>query len=289
MLRWIGLFLMLFTSGPIFAQQSTIRIWNGLAPGTENQKDEEKIVGGRIFNVYQPDLTVFLPKNRSENYPAILVLPGGGYGHLAFDIEGKKPAEWLNANGVAAFVLKYRLNPDEALQDARRAVSLVRARAKEFGINPGEVGVLGFSAGGQVAANLATHYTRNSAADFIDSTSCRPDFMVLVYPALNWLHQSLDNASRISNAESNPFVPFYKLVDGNTPPAFIVHASDDKTVSVKESIDFYTALKTAGVPCELHIFEKGGHGFGLGDDRGPVEDWGNLCVDWMKVNKILTK
>jgi acetyl esterase/lipase len=288
MLRWIGL-LLLFTYSSIAAQQSTIRIWNGLAPGTDGRRDEEKIIDGRIFNVYQPDLTVFLPKNKSENCPAILVLPGGGYTHLAFDIEGKKTAEWLNANGVAAFVLKYRLNPVEALQDAQRAMSLVRAKAKEFGIDSNEIGVVGFSAGGQVAANLATHYTRSSASDLIDSTSCKPDFMILIYPALNWLHQSLDSSGQNSDAESGSFVPFYKLVDKNTPPTFIVHASDDRTVPVKESIDFYTALKRAGVPCELHVFEKGGHGFGLGDDRGPVKDWGKLCVDWMRVNGILTK
>ncbi len=278
--------LMIAMTSAGLAQQSTVRLWNGLAPGTEGRKDEEERVNGDVFRVYQPDLEVFLPKEKNKSCPAVVILPGGGYTHLAYIKEGVRIARWLNTNGVAAFILKYRLNPDEALQDAQRALSLVRAQAAQFGINPDEIGILGFSAGGQVAANLATHYTKSSMADLIDSISCKPDFLVLIYPALNWLHRSFDND--VPDPGDTSFVPFYKLVDKNTPSTFIVHATDDGTVPVKESIDFYTALHKAGVPCELHIYEKGGHGFGLERDRGAVSGWGELCVIWMKVNGILT-
>ncbi|HUI31572.1 MAG TPA: alpha/beta hydrolase [Candidatus Acidoferrales bacterium] len=255
------------------AQQSTLKIWNGLAPGTENRNNEEKITGGSISNVYQPELTVFLPQNKIENCPAVLVFPGGGYTHLAFKKEGIKIGEWLSSNGIAAFVLKYRLNPAEALQDAQRAMSLVRARAKDYSIDPGKIGVIGFSAGGHLAANLVIHNSKASMTDYVDSVNCKPNFAILIYPYLG----EVPGFSTL----------LYESVDKDFPPTFIVHASDDNKVPVQQSIDYYTGLHKAGVSCELHIFEKGGHGFALEDDRGPVKSWALLCIGWLKINGIL--
>lgn len=267
----------------LFAQQPVTRIWNGLAPGTEDMKNEEKRDDGLIYKVYQPDVEIFLPSHPDQHHLAVVVLPGGGYTLLAYVKEGTKIAGWLNDNGVAAFVLKYRLNPDEALQDAQRAVSFVRSKSNEYSIDPKRVGVLGFSAGGQVAANLSTHFTRTSMRDAVDSVDCRPDFMVLVYPALDWLHMAAGDTGK-----KDGFVQFYKLVNANTPPTFIAHAGDDQTVPVQQSIDFFEALHAGGVPCEMHIYEQGGHGFGLEEDRGEVVSWGDLCVKWMRVRGILS-
>jgi acetyl esterase/lipase len=273
---------------PLYAQQ-TVTIWPGLAPGTGSQRDQEKVVNNRIYNVYQPNLTVYLPAKPDSNHPAAVVCPGGGYGHLAIELEGTDVARWLNENGVAAFVLKYRLTPDRALEDAGRAMSFVRANAAEYNVNPDMIGIIGFSAGGQVAAGLATLYKRAVMNDRIDSVSFNPDFMVLGYPALDWLHPDADEEYAQSGGKMGVFVPFYRLVSKDTPPTFIVHAADDKTVPVKQSLQFFTALQKAGVQCELHVFEKGGHGFGLGKGRGAVDSWPGLCVEWMKTEGILAK
>lgn len=268
--------LLLFASSFVLAQEPTIKIWNGLAPGTENQRNEEETISeNNIVKVYQPELSIFLPANKNENLPAVLVLPGGGYTHLAFKKEGTKIAEWLNANGVAAFVLKYRLDPTDALHDAQRALCLVRSKAAEFHIDPEKIGVIGFSAGGHLAANLIAHDSKNSTMDSVDSVSCKPNFAVLIYAYLG-------------DVPEFP-IPLYESVTKDFPPAFLAHASNDERVPVQQSIDYYTALHKAGVPCELHIFENGGHGFALEDDRGPVKNWGELCIEWMKANGILTK
>ena len=277
-----------FLSAPLCAQQ-TVNIWPGLAPGTGNQKDEEKIVNNRIYNVYQPNLAVYLPAKPDSNRPAAIICPGGGYTHLAIELEGTEVARWLNDNGVTAFVLKYRLNPDQALEDASRAMSFVRANAAVYNVNPNMIGIVGFSAGGQVAAGLATHYEKEVLSDRIDTVSCKPDFMVLGYPALDWLHPNADEEYTQSGGKKGAFVPLYRLVSKDTPPTFIVHAADDKTVPVEQSLQFFTALQKAGVECELHVFEKGGHGFGLGAGRGAVGIWPGLCTEWMKTEGILAK
>ncbi len=275
-----------FVSVPSHAQQ-TVNIWPGLAPGTGHEKNNEKIVNHRIYNVYQPDLTIFLPKKPNANRPAVVICPDGGYTHLAIGIEGTDVARWLNRNGVAAFVLKYRLKPEQAFEDAKRAMSYVRANAKKYGINPDMLGIAGFSAGGQVAAEVATHYDLNRKRDIVDGVSCKPDFMILGYPALDWLHPNADSVYAASPDKKDVFVPYYHLVNRHTPPTFIVHAADDRTVPVEQSVQFFTALLNAGVKCELHIFQKGSHGFGLGKGRGEVDKWPGLCVDWMRTEGIL--
>lgn len=281
-----ALAIMLVASSSLYAQE-TVAIWPGLAPGTGHEKDTEKMVNNRIYNVYQPDLTVYLPKRPNINHPGVVVCPGGGYSHLAVRLEGTDVARWLNTNGIAAFVLKYRLKPEEAFEDAKRALSYVRANAKKYHINPGALGIAGFSAGGQVAAEVATHYKMVRKRDLVDNASCKPDFMILGYPALDWLHPNADSVYRASRDKKDVFVPYYHLVNKKTPPTFIVHAADDRTVPVEQSVQFFTALLNAGVSCELHIFQKGSHGFGLGTGRGEVDEWPRLCAEWMKTEGIL--
>ena len=276
-----------FFASPSLRAQETVNFWPGLAPGTGREKNEEKIVNHRIYNVYQPDLTVYLPKKPDANRPAVVICPGGGFTHLAIGIEGTDVAKWLNGNGVAAFVLKYRLKPEQAFDDAKRAMSYVRANATKYNINPGMLGIAGFSAGGQVAAEVATHYDRNPKRDLVDGVSCKPDFMILGYPALDWLHPNADSVYAASRGKKDVFVPYYHFVNKHTPPTFIVHAADDSTVPVKQSIRFFTALRKAGVHCELHIFQKGGHGFGLGTGRGEVDEWPGLCVEWMMTEGVI--
>jgi acetyl esterase/lipase len=265
-MKFVLMCMTILTATNFYAQNKVIKIWPGLAPGTESRTDNEKVNDGNIIDIYQPDLTVFLPSQPKENIPAVIIMPGGGYKQIVIDKEGYSIAKWLNENGVAAFVLKYRLDGSEALQDAQRALSFVRNNYKEYGIDPGKIGVIGFSAGGHLAANLSTHCEKDFYRDNIDSTSCKPDFMISVYGYLN---------------------PFLKDIDSSTPPAFLAHAGDDARVPVSESIDFYTALKKNNVPAELHVYEKGGHGFALREVDKPVNNWAKSCIDWLTSRKIV--
>jgi acetyl esterase/lipase len=253
---------------PIYSQNKVIKIWPGLAPGTENRTDNERIENGNVTNVYQPSLAIFLPGKVNTNKPAVIVMPGGGYKQVVMRKEGYVVADWLNKNGIAAFVLKYRLNPEEALQDAQRTLSLLRANASEYNINPGNIGVIGFSAGGHLAADLSTHYEKDRISDHIDSVTCKPDFMISVYGAIG---------------------SFVNDINQDTPPAFLVHESDDPKVPVNQSVDYYLALHDQGIPAELHVYEKGGHGFALRNVDKPVISWAVRCIDWMKVQGILTQ
>ncbi len=247
-------------------QQERIKIWPNLAPGTEDKTNEEYIEDGRYKKVYQPDLTIFLPAIQNENKTAVLIFPGGGYGHLAYEKEGIRTAEIFSKNGVAAFVLKYRLSVEEALADAQRALSLIRHDYKKYNINPSNIGVIGFSAGGHLAANLISHPSKSKFIDSIDSTNCNPDFAILIY---GWLQE------------------LYQLVSEKNPPTFLVHASDDGHVPVEQSIKYYNALIKNNIQTEMHIYEKGGHGFGLGLDKGNAGNWTKVCLDWMKQRNII--
>jgi acetyl esterase/lipase len=246
--------------------QSVITIWPDLAPGSEGESNQEILKDGSITHVYQPTVAIFLPKKSDVRRPGILIFPGGGYTHLAIEKEGYAVATWLNGNGVAAFVVKYRLNPARALQDAQRAIRLIRTKAAEFNVDLHRLGVMGFSAGGHLAANLAAHPDGSVLHDGVDSASCRPDFLILLYGDVG---------------------SFVETVDANTPPAFLVHTDDDTRVPVEASIRYYMALHNHGVPAELHVYEKGKHGFGLLSERGPVVTWGQRCIDWLKVQTVL--
>ena len=246
--------------------QQVNNVWPGFAPGTQGEEDHETIRDGRITNVYQPDIKVFLPARVDVRRPGIPVLPGGGYTHLATEKEGYAVAQWLNDHGIAAFVLKYRLDPSSALQDAQRSMRLIRSHADEFNIDRSNLGVMGFSAGGHLAANLAAHPEGRVLHDVTDSGNCRPEFMVLAYGDIDSLIGS---------------------VNEKTPPTFLVHTNDDTRVPVRASVGYYMALHNHGVPAELHVYERGKHGFGLLRERGTVVTWMQRRIDWLKVRKVL--
>jgi acetyl esterase/lipase len=231
----------------------------------------------------QPKLIAYLPEKDKANGAAIVICPGGGYNILALDLEGTEVAEWFNERGVTCFVLKYRVpkrpgqEPKQlaALQDGQRAVGLVRSRASEWNVDPARIGILGFSAGGNLAAMTSMHYAerRYDAVDGSDAVSCRPDFAVLVYPAY-----------LVDGDKLHPDVK----IDKETPPTFLVHAGDDGVTPVNSAL-YYVGLKQAGVPSELHIFSKGGHGYGLRPTEMPVTSWPARCAAWLETEGWLKK
>lgn len=270
-----------------------IDVWPGKAPGETADIGEEKVLDQkqgdkpvmRITNVSKPTLTVFRPTTVKDTGAAVLIAPGGGYNILAWDLEGEEVARWLNSLGVTGIVLKYRVprRPDQAkdqppigpLQDAQRSLSLIRSQAKELGIDPQRLGMLGFSAGGHLTAATTTNYDKRAyeAIDDVDKLSCRPDFAVLVYPAY-LVAKGKD--------ELNPQIRVTK----ETPPCFFAHATNDG-VSAENSVHMYLALKKAGVPSELHIYSTGGHGFGLRPSAVPASTWAQRCGEWMRTQGLL--
>jgi acetyl esterase/lipase len=270
-----------------------IDVWPAAAPGETGAIGAEKLVDGqpgqrqvkRLTNVSKPTLTVFRPASDKDTGAAVLICPGGGYNILAWDLEGEEVAGWLNSLGVTGIVLKYRVprRPDQPkdkppigpLQDAQRAMSLVRSKASELKIDPKRLGILGFSAGGHLAAATSTNFDRRAydAMDEIDKISCRPDFAVLIYPAYLIAKDKDALADDIR-------------VTKETPPTFFAHASNDGVKS-DNSLLMYLALKRAGVPSELHIYATGGHGFGLRPSQEPCSTWPTRCGDWMKAQGLL--
>ena len=263
-----------------------IPLWPSGAPGSEGKTDPEVVVeqakgGGhdrRVSRIHHPSLTVYLPPRDKATGAAVVICPGGAHRFLAIDHEGHEVARWLNSIGVAGFVLKYRLARTEgagykvevhALQDAQRAIRLVRSRAGGWGIDPKRVGLMGFSAGGEVTALAGTRFEPGSeaASDPIDRLSSRPDFLVLVYPGGR---------------------PESFNVTKETPPAFLIVADDDRISAARTSAT-YAALKKAGVSAELHIYARGGHGFGMRNRPVPVSQWTNRLQDWMADRGLLKK
>jgi acetyl esterase/lipase len=248
-----------------------------------------------------PTLTLYRPDPDKATGAAVVVCPGGGYGALADDHEGKQIAEWLNGLGVTAAVLKYRLGPryhhPAMLQDAGRAIRTVRARAKEWGVDPKRVAILGFSAGGHLASTAGTHFDAGNPAssDPVERESSRPDRMILVYPVIALATPYAHLGSKKNLLGNNPSDDLVKSlsnetqVTGDTPPTFLVHTNEDSAVPPENSLLFALALRKAKVPLELHVFEKGRHGLGLGNGRGPVQSpplpfaaWPKLCEEWLK-------
>lgn len=237
----------------------------------------------RLGNVSRPSMTVYPAPSEKRTGTAVLVCPGGGYSILAMKHEGSQVAEWLNAIGVTAAVLKYRVPapPGEPvhrrpLLDAQRALSLLRARAGDWGVDPQRIGVLGFSAGGHLAAWLLCEGDRRAAGypAGVDDPSCRPDFGILIYPAYLAAAQSRREQPAI-RPEQKP------------GPVFLVHAADD-SLGPENSLEFFLTLKRAGVPAELHVFQRGGHGFGMLRGGLPVHDWPARCAEWMRANGWLS-
>ena len=264
----------------------TIDVWPGAAPDPTRpekpeKRDQSKII--RISDVFKPTLTIYHAPKDKDTGTSIIICPGGGYSILAWDLEGTEVADWLNSIGVTGIILKYRV-PEHLkeiehfppLEDAQRSISLVRSKAKELELNPDRIGMLGFSAGGNLTALACTNYDHRSyeAIDPVDQISCRPNFGVLCYPA--WL---VDDKT----FELKPEFP----VTAQTPPMFFVHASDDR-ITPASSAALYLALKRAGVAAELHIYAKGGHGFGLRPSANPCSHWPERCEAWLRAEGLLS-
>jgi acetyl esterase/lipase len=287
-----------------YCQETSLPIWNTPIPGSINVSfylEKEVVKDGELQSTSQvttPLLYRYQPKKTVPNGSAILICPGGGYSHLTMYKEGKKVALWLNSLGITAFVLKYRMPTDlimkdksiGPLQDAQEAIRIIRRNAKEWNIDPDKIGVLGFSAGGHLASTLATHYL-DKVYD-ADATSARPDFSILIYPVISMEDGITHNGSKVSllgqNASKELIDKFSneKRVGANTPKTFLVHASDDKVVPVENSINYYMNLIKYNVPVEMHLYEHGGHGFGLGT-KGTHTEWPKACEKWLAENLLL--
>jgi acetyl esterase/lipase len=271
------------------AAEAPVALWPGRPPGdtpgmpaeADLTKPGENLVAGRrvirLGHVSEPTFQVFRPPAGKDTGAAVLVCPGGGYHILALDLEGTEVCEWLNSVGVTGVLLKYRVpkrpgteKQGPALQDAQRAMGLLRSRAGELGIDPARLGVLGFSAGGHLAAALSTTRERTYARiDAADDLACRPDFTVLIYPAYLTVKEENDRIS-----------PELRLT-ATTPPTFLSISADDP-VRVEGVLLYTLALKQAGVPVELHVYPTGGHGYGLRRTENPVTFWPDRVGDWMR-------
>lgn len=256
------------------APDEQLAIWPD-RPLLEKSDDEVKYSNIiRITKVNRPAIEFYKSKTAKPNAPAVVIFPGGGYNILAYDLEGTEIAEWLNSIGIHAVIVKYTVpgnQREEALKDAQRALGIVRSKAKEWGINLHQIGVLGFSAGGHLAANLSTNYQKRNykPIDDADKLSCRPDFTVLIYPA--YIYKDDDKR------QSAPEIK----VTAQTPPAFIVQTLDDRRL-VDSAFNYTRDLKDAKVDAELHLFAKGGHGYGMRPSDNPVSHWPRLCGAWIK-------
>ena len=266
-------------------------LWPDGAPGAKGDGEGDK-----------PTLTIYLPPKEKNTGAAVVICPGGGYGFLAMDHEGHQIAQWLNSLGAAGFIVKYRHRNSGAgyghpvpLQDAQRAIRTVRSRAKEWNIDPNRIGILGFSAGGHLASTAGTHFDkgRADAQDPVEQVNCRPDFMILIYPVVSLTEWYVHSGSRRNLLGDNPDANMLeslsneKQVTSETPPAFLVHANDDTGVPSENSIYFYLALRKAKVPVEMHVYEKGGHGFGLGKKDSAASSWPVACANWMRERGLI--
>lgn len=270
---------------------ATFPLWEGNAPGS---------LGNAVEDI--PTLTIFRPHAGTGNGTAVIVAPGGAYLGLAANLEGRQIADWFTSHGVTAFVLKYRLGKNylypTPLTDARRAIRLVRSRAKEFGIVPSRVGMIGFSAGGHLTAMAGTMFDDGQAdsTDLVERVSSRPDFQILAYPWANAMKADQNGvvpycfALRLEAEKCKQFEQYSPdlHVTARTPPAFIYHTTDDELVPVDASITLYRALRTANVPVEMHIFAKGKHGSGLGLGDAQLDLWPTLLEAWLRARGLLT-
>ena len=259
-------------------------LWPGGAPGALGTADADV-----------PAMTVYLPRTMTANTPAMIVCPGGGYGALAANHEGRQVANYLNSLGMAAFVLRYRLGPRYhhpiELGDAQRAIRTVRARAAEWRIDPARIGIMGFSAGGHLAMSASTwmESVQVSANDEIDRVSSRPDFAVLGYPVISmtaaWTHKgSLRNLlGDTPDPELAKRLSGELAVTKTTPPTFIFQTNEDASVPAENAVQYYLALRQAGVPAEMHVFEKGVHGVGLANNDPALAPWSLLLANWLRV------
>ena len=258
-------------------------LWPGGAPGAVGSDDLDK-----------PSLSIFLPPTGRATGSAVVICPGGGYGGLAVDYEGKDIARWLNSMGIAGFMLKYRLGPryhhPAPLLDAQRAIRTVRSRTAEFGISPDSIGIWGFSAGGHLASSASTYFDAGDpkAADPIDRVSSRPDFAILAYPVISFTTEYTHKGSRENLLGKDPdpklveYLSSEKQVTRDTPPTFLFHTDEDVVVPPENSVLYYLALRKAGVPAEMHVFQRGPHGVGLAATDQTLVVWQQVLANWLR-------
>lgn len=292
----ISLVALVFSSHA-FSQHQEIPLWPEGIPLSLPNNLQERVTRGnitRLHDVTEPSLTVYMPPEEKATGAAVIICPGGGYQILAIDHEGYDVAQWFNEQGITAFVLKYRLPNDEAMEqkeivpilDLQQAIRTVRQRAPEWGIRQDQIGVMGFSAGGHLASTGATHYLDN-IGEMSDQTSLRPDFSVLIYPVItfqsDFYHQGSKEALVGPDASQQTVERFsnHLRVTADTPPTFLIHATDDLVVPVENSINYYMALREHGVPAEMHIYETGGHGFGLAEGQEHLSTWLEAFRLWL--------
>jgi acetyl esterase/lipase len=288
-----GLFLSVTVAAGADKAPEPIPLWPQGAPGEKDDADKERTLPRErepgttlLTDVNRPSISVYRPPDDKNTGTAVVICPGGGYNILAWDKEGTEVAEWLNTLGVTGVALKYRVPARKGqeryaapLQDAQRALGLVRHRAKEWGIDPDRIGVLGFSAGGHLAAVLSNDYDKRTyePADAADQESCRPDFVLLIYPA--YLVGKAEEGNKLS--------PELK-VTGHTPPTFIAMTEDDP-IRVENALFYYAALKGAKVPAELHVYPSGGHGYGLRPSKHEVSTWPQRAEQWLRALGVLER
>lgn len=288
--------LLLMLAAPLCAQ-TEMPLYPGNIPNATGAEDQEANKDNVVRNVSKPTLTAFLPPAGTAKGPAVIVCPGGGYGVLVIEREGYRVAKELNKQGIAAFVLKYRLPSDRTmkdkalgpLQDAQQAIKTVREKASEWNIDPAKIGIMGFSAGGHLASTAGTHYD-SSFIDNPQKTSLRPDFMILVYPVISFEGKigHKGSATNLLGASASVERAHYfsneKQVTASTPPAYLTHAGDDATVPVSNSLRFYEALQAKGIAADMHIYSQGQHGY---PKTPSFDEWFGRCLHWMRTTGFL--
>ena len=292
-------------TGKLSGQGQVMDLWNGKIPGAIRDTNYKQTVDSldnwyKMRFVSEPTLDVYPAPAEKATGTAIIICPGGGYSGLAIGHEGAAVARWLNDLGITAFVLKYRLPSDRIMvdksvgpmQDAQKAIRLVRQHAKEWNVDAGKIGIMGFSAGGHLASTLSTHYNEK-VYDPADTTSARPDFSLLIYPVISMDKGTTHMGSRANLLGGNPSSDRVKhfsnelQVTSETPPAFLVHSIDDEVVPVQNSIGYALALQKYHIPCELHIYQSGGHGYGLGRSENTESSWPDACRKWLEARGFL--
>jgi acetyl esterase/lipase len=263
-------------------------LWTGAAPGALGADDADT-----------PTITVFLPRTMREGTPAVVVCPGGGYQNLASNHEGRQVANFLNSLGIAAFVLKYRLGPKYhhpvELGDVQRAIRTLRSHAADWRLDAARIGVMGFSAGGHLAMTASTWSDAGNAqaADIVDRAGSRPDFAVLGYPVISMTAEWTHKGSQRNLLGETPDPDLARRLSGEnavtkeTPPTFIFQTNEDTTVPAENAVTYYLALRKAGVPAELHVFEKGAHGVGLANDMPALAPWSSLLATWLRGRGVI--
>lgn len=298
---------LILVTGNFFGQSKVIELWNGKVPGAiHNDKYKQTIdtAAGWVdkHSIVNPYLDVYPAPKEKSNGTAVVICPGGAYVGMAVKHEGSQVAKWMNSLGITAFVLKYRL-PDDSImenksigpmQDGQRAIRIVRNRAKEWGIDPNKIGIMGFSAGGHLASTLSVHFNEK-VYQSEDLTSTRPDFSILIYPVISMdsgITHSGSRANLLGSTPSPELVKHYSnelQVNSETPPAFMVHSLDDDAVPVQNSINYALAMHKFEIPCELHIYQSGGHGYGLGRSKNTESSWAEACRKWLESRDLLMR